>query len=164
MYVLSLNLWFLWQSAAQKRLNAISSAKKEPTWNTWLLSTDERGLQWGSLEGRHKRRRDYSGRWLLIRRVICSLCDWRRFTWSRSTILMENVLMSLLSNSIFPQEIYDFSEDVSTCLKNIKKKGFLQCGYFLSFVLFSDTLKYLTKYKKCLRKLSVKEFFIFHFL
>lgn len=163
MYVLSLNLWFLWQSAAQKRLNAISSAKKEPTWNTWLLSTDERGLQWGSLEGRHKRRRDYSGRWLLIRRVIFSLCDWRRFTCSRSTVLMENVLMSLLSIGVFPQEIYDFREDVSTALKNIKK-NFLQCGYFLCFVLFSETLKYTTKSKKCVRKLGLKVFFIFHFL
>lgn len=38
--------------------------------------------------------------------------------------------MSLLSNSVFPQEIYDFSEDVSTSLKNIKKRVFCNAVIF----------------------------------
>lgn len=40
--------------------------------------------------------------------------------------------MSLLSNTVFPQEIYDFSEDVSTSLKNIKK-GFSAMQLFSEF-------------------------------
>lgn len=43
--------------------------KRKTTWNTWL----ERGAWGGSLEGRHERSCDYSGRWLLILWVI-SLC------------------------------------------------------------------------------------------
>lgn len=135
--------------------------KTKTTWNTWL----EKGLWGGSLEGRHQRSCDYSGRWLLILWVIFPLCWLEKIHLQEVNDFNSNVFRSF----IFPQEIHYFRGNVYTLFKSIKKifgwnvlVSFFSLKHFFDIQLFKENscnrvlflILHNTRFPVSLRQLS----------